>query len=109
MNENSGTFVMVTAAPTNMDYFTKSNINRLNTFLHLQTYGYGKDGQWGKWFKRTELEGITDSMLYFGTFGSSFPWHTEDADLPSINYLHEGKPKIWFVIPACELYLLFNY
>ena len=86
--------------------FTKSNINRLNTFLHIQTYGYGQDKTWGRGFSKKELEGITDSMLYFGTSGSSFPWHTEDADLPSINYLHEGKPKIWFVIPACELYLL---
>ena len=27
-----------------------------------------------------------------------FGWHTEDYDLPSINYLHLGKPKLIFLI-----------
>ena len=89
--------------PTN---FNECNINILDTFLQLQTYASGEQGPDG--FQPKQLTGITDSMMYYGTYGSSFPWHTEDADLPSVNYMHQGKPKIWFVIPACELFLNFS-
>ena len=81
--------------------FKKCNVSHLNTALDVLKYALGKEGPNG--FEKFNLRGITSSMLYFGTYGSSFPWHTEDGDLPSVNYLHQGAPKIWFVVPASEL------
>ena len=54
------------------------------------------------------LNGITSSMLYFGTARSCFAWHTEDMELFSVNYLHCGAPTeapeicgtiVWRLIP----------
>lgn len=46
------------------------------------------------------LAGITQPYLYFGMWKAMFGWHTEDMDLCSINYLHYGKPKHWYCLPA---------
>lgn len=46
--------------------------------------------------------GILTPFLYAGTPYSTFGLHTEDGDLYSISYLHTGKPKTWYGVPASE-------
>jgi hypothetical protein len=47
-----------------------------------------------------QISGITIPWLYYGMLYSSFCWHTEDLYLYSLNYLHEGAPKIWYSISS---------
>lgn len=46
----------------------------------------------------TEVSGINVPYFYFGAWRTTFAWHCEDFNLPSINYLHYGKPKFWYAI-----------
>jgi histone demethylase JARID1 len=51
---------------------------------------------------RQEVSGITVPWFYSGMTFSTFCWHYEDIMLYSINYMHKGKPKLWYSIPADE-------
>jgi jumonji domain-containing protein 2 len=44
------------------------------------------------------LSGVTIPYLYVGDWKTMFGWHKEDLDLYSINYLHHGAAKIWYII-----------
>ncbi|KAM9384784.1 lysine-specific demethylase 4A [Pholidichthys leucotaenia] len=67
---------------------TEWNIGRLNTILDM----VAEDGG-------VHIKGVNTPYLYFGMWKSSFAWHTEEMDLYSINYLHYGEPRTWYVIP----------
>ena len=44
------------------------------------------------------ISGVNQPYTYFGSWKSFFAWHKEDMDLYGINYLHYGKPKLWYCL-----------
>lgn len=51
---------------------------------------------------KAPLGGINTPYCYFGAWKSFFCWHTEDLELSGINYLHYGRPKYWYCVPASQ-------
>ena len=46
------------------------------------------------------MPGINHSMYYVGQLFTRFCWHTEDAFLNSVSYLHPGSAeKVWYAVP----------
>jgi len=68
------------------------NIERLGSILDYVEKDYG-----------IEINGVNTAYLYFGSWKTTFAWHTEDMDLHSINYLHFGAPKFWYCIPPSHM------
>lgn len=64
------------------------SIRRLNDFLRRALKGAG-----------VHIPGVTEPYLYVGSWRADFAWHTEDMDLNSVNYIHFGESKTWYVVP----------
>jgi len=45
------------------------------------------------------MSGVNVPWSYCGLRFSTFCWHYEDLMMPSINYSHFGKPKLWYGVP----------
>ncbi len=43
------------------------------------------------------VTGVMVPWLYIGSALSAFCWHVEDHGFYSINYMHMGQPKVWYV------------
>lgn len=59
-----------------------------------------------KYYPKTIL-GVTAPYLHLGMWASSLGIHIDEHDLISLNYLHSGAPKIWYIISPSS-YLKFE-
>ena len=60
------------------------NLNNLNSVLTLGSKG--------------PMPGISESYIYLGSRMSTFAWHLEDENLYSLNLMHYGERKFWYII-----------
>ena len=51
-------------------------------------------------FMPDDIPGVTSPMVYIGMLFSWFAYHIEDHELHSLNFLHTGTPKTWYVVPG---------
>jgi len=61
-----------------------------------------KPGTLLQFWKNKSFSGITKPWVYISHPYSSFCWHYEDMMMYSINYMHEGAGKVWYVIPDSQ-------
>jgi hypothetical protein len=47
-----------------------------------------------------EMNGVNVPWLYYGMLFATFAWHIEDNNFFSMNYMHEGASKTWYVLSA---------
>lgn len=50
-----------------------------------------------------DIRGVNTPYVYLGSFLSIFGFHTEDGNLNSLNYLHNGASKFWYIIPFDQI------
>ncbi|CAF0788052.1 unnamed protein product [Adineta steineri] len=82
-----------------MDPFTKENLLTY-TQTHLNSQLLELDHILMESDKQPILDlGITSPFLHVGMYGSIFALHTEEHDLSSMNYMHEGSHKFWYIVP----------
>lgn len=77
----------------NLDRFTKKE-----SLIH-STKPHQKVTRDQKLYK---MPGIQSPYTYVGQAFSSFGMHLEDGNLGSINFLHSGAEKLWYIIPKEE-------
>lgn len=53
-----------------------------------------------------EMPGVLSSLVNHGLPYTSFGFHVEDSYLASINLVHTGDSKIWYVVPHSEAHKL---
>lgn len=55
------------------------------------------------------MDGIQSPFVYVGGPLTSFGLHLEDGNLNSINFLHRGFPKIWYILTLYHTSLSFTF
>jgi len=86
------------AGPSDLDSFIDSpwNLNNFPTVDGSLLQHVSPNG---------EISGVSAPWVYVGMLFSSFCWHNEDNYLYSINYMHYGATKTWYVTLDPEKYL----